>query len=79
MRHSAALATVGSSPNVRPLDANIRKLRQRAGDEPSPIVIGSARQPDWRFVPWRQSRRFRPRDEGEFLDLDASGSQIGNH
>jgi hypothetical protein len=43
--------------------AGFVQLRQRAGDEPSSIIIGSARQHDWRFVPERQSRRFHPRDE----------------
>ena len=37
--------------------------RQRGGDEPGVTGIASARQPDWRFVPKRQSRCFRPRDE----------------
>ena len=56
MRHSAALALVGSSPNPRALPApGIVQLRQRAGDEPNPMVIGSARRHDWRFVPKRQS------------------------
>jgi len=30
-------------------------LHQREGDEPNPMVIGSARRHDWRFVPKRQS------------------------
>jgi hypothetical protein len=30
------------------------QLRQRAGGDPNPMVIGSARRHDWRFVPKRQ-------------------------
>ena len=53
------------------------ELRERTGDEPSSIVIGPARQHHRCFGPKHQSRRFRPRDEGEFLYKDISGFQIG--
>ena len=51
-----------------PRGASIRTARASArGDEPGAIVIGPARHHDWRFVPKRQSRRFRPRDEAGTL------------
>jgi hypothetical protein len=53
------------------------QLRQRGGDEPSSKIIASARRRDWRFVPKRQSRRFRPRDEAghEYHIAVAHGQQ----
>jgi hypothetical protein len=56
MRHSAALGDRRLIAECTAFPAPIFvHLRQRAGDEPNPMVIGSARRHDWRFVPKRQS------------------------
>ena len=63
MRHSAATASAVVAIDARPLRQYL--YSRASAEETSRARSLSARlvSIDWRFVPKRQSRRFRPRDE----------------